>query len=337
MRAVVFFSILLIILSNCGHNEELALDCSLAPIDLKVSEVVMTSCGKNIGEIHVEAVGGNGAFTFSLDEVNYQTEPFFTNLAAGQYTIYVLDKVNCSAQVNASISDNGNVSISNIIIQNADCGQTNGTLSVEAIGGNGVFSYSINNGTLQSEALFSQLSTGVYEVKVEDNTGCTTTSSATIEYNNPIIVDNVILVNAGCGSSIGSISVNVSGGDGAYSYSIDGVNYQLSTIFSGLEKGMYTVTIKDNSSCVSFIDVDLLSGVSFQQSVKSIIDTNCAVSGCHVSGGGRKDFSQISEIQANSADIKTRIISGNMPKNGSLTQNEINLIVCWIDDGAINN
>ena len=64
---------------------------------------------------------------------------------------------------------------------------------------------------------------------------------------------------------------------------------------------------------------------------------NCAVSGCH-NGTQFPDFRSLSNIQQNKDQIRQRTQTGNMPPNGrSLTQQQIDLIACWIDDGALDN
>ncbi len=51
---------------------------------------------------------------------------------------------------------------------------------------------------------------------------------------------------AACGMSNGSITVNnVSGGTGPYQYSLDGVTWQTSNVFTGLAGGTYTVYVRD--------------------------------------------------------------------------------------------
>ena len=78
--------------------------------------------------------------------------------------------------------------------------------------------------------------------------------------------------------------------------------------------------------------------VSFASQVKPIIDLNCAISGCHVAGTGRVNFTIFSNIQANAAGIKARTASGNMPRGGgSLTTVEKKLIADWVDQGAKDN
>jgi hypothetical protein len=78
--------------------------------------------------------------------------------------------------------------------------------------------------------------------------------------------------------------------------------------------------------------------ISFANQVKSIIDLNCAISGCHVAGTGRQNFTSFAVIQANADGIKARTASGNMPRGGgSLTTEEKKLIADWVDQGAKNN
>lgn len=321
---------------SCGNNEELTLDCDLSPIELKVSKVVDTGCGNSIGEIQLEALGGNGDFMYSLDGINFQSEFVFTNLAAGEYTISVLDKANCEAQINTTILDDGTVTITDVQTENSDCGASNGSILVTAQGGTGNLMYSLNNGSTQNTGAFSPLSSGTYSIKVTDSNGCVKNVTATISDNNGITINSINKTVAGCGTSVGGITIFVSGGDGNYSYSIDGTNFQGSNNFTGLANGNYTVTIKDNTGCKTSAAVVVISGVSFQQSIRAIIDANCAISGCHV-GAGRQDFRQLSVIQSNANGIKSRIKSGSMPKTGSLTSQEIELIVCWVDDGALDN
>ena len=78
----------------------------------------------------------------------------------------------------------------------------------------------------------------------------------------------------------------------------------------------------------------------FSANVNPIIQSKCAISpDCHASGstntaGPLTNFTQIHNL---SAVIRGQIVSGIMPKTGSLTSSELQTIVCWIDAGAPNN
>ena len=73
---------------------------------------------------------------------------------------------------------------------------------------------------------------------------------------------------------------------------------------------------------------------SFATDVKPIIDANCIQ--CH-NGSQFPDLRSFSAISANKTSVKGAVSSRRMPLGGSLTNAEINVIVSWIDSGALNN
>ncbi len=74
--------------------------------------------------------------------------------------------------------------------------------------------------------------------------------------------------------------------------------------------------------------------ISFTADVKPVIDTNCIR--CH-GGNQAPDLRTFEGINANAARVRTQVVSRRMPLGGSLTNEEIELIRCWIDNGALNN
>ena len=74
--------------------------------------------------------------------------------------------------------------------------------------------------------------------------------------------------------------------------------------------------------------------VFFATQVKPIIDTNCI--GCH--GGSRfPNLSTYSGVSGSASQVQAQVVSRNMPQGGSLTSQEIELINCWVEQGAQNN
>lgn len=144
------------------------------------------------------------------------------------------------------------------------------------------------------------------------------------------------IVASACGQTGGSFEVTASGGVGKLTYSINGTNFQDANSFKNLAAGKYTVTVKDANGCSNTAQASIESGTSYQTSIKSIIEANCATSGCH-SGAQSPNFTSFANIQANAEKIKARTVAKTMPPSGGLTDQQINLIKCWVDDGAKNN
>lgn len=67
-----------------------------------------------------------------------------------------------------------------------------------------------------------------------------------------------------------------------------------------------------------------------------IIQKDCAISGCH-NGSQSPRLETNQEVIANAARIKSETQAGSMPRNRTLSDQEIELIACWVDDGALNN
>jgi hypothetical protein len=78
---------------------------------------------------------------------------------------------------------------------------------------------------------------------------------------------------------------------------------------------------------------------SFSTEIFPLIQAKCATSGCHNAGSTNQGgpFTSYALINAKSANIKTQVASGAMPKTGSLTTAEKNTIICWVNNGAANN
>lgn len=68
---------------------------------------------------------------------------------------------------------------------------------------------------------------------------------------------------------------------------------------------------------------------SYKNDVAPIINASCA--GCH------SNFGTYSQLYASRNSIRSNVVSGQMPQNGSLTTAQKDAIACWVDSGAANN
>ena len=221
----------------------------------------------------------------------------------------------------------------------ARCGQDNGAIVFTPRGATGTITYRLNDGTGQPAATFSALAPGTYEVSAQDEAGCTTFGSVIVPDESSTLEVNPVVTASACGQSSGSIAVEVTGGAAPYRYRLDSAAFSTNDQFTQLAPGAYVVRIEDADGCTTVADVRVLSGVSFAATIKEMITTNCAVTGCHV-GTRVPNFATSKDIFAYATKIKERTGERSMPPPDSgrkLTDEQIAQIACWADDGAPDN
>jgi len=236
--------------------------------------------------------------------------------------------------------DNSDIAVVVLGTTPADC-DVEGSIEVNGTGGTSPYSYSIDETTFQNSTTFSNLSAGSYTITVKDSDGCTDTVGATVSAGPSGITLNLSSSESDCGNETGTISATATGGDNVYSFSLDGGDSQDSGQFGGVPKGSHSVVVTDGTGCSATQVIVVTTAVSWSADIMPIIDTNCAVSGCHNGDNSSiPNWTNLSTVQANASNIKTRTGNKSMPEAGSgltLTDDEIDLIACWVDDGARNN
>lgn len=79
------------------------------------------------------------------------------------------------------------------------------------------------------------------------------------------------------------------------------------------------------------------SSLTFSSHIEEIINTNCAVAGCHSPGGISPDLSTYEKVKERARDVahETKTLQMPPPSSGkSLSQQEIDQIACWVEQGA---
>jgi len=217
----------------------------------------------------------------------------------------------------------------------ANCGQSNGQIRVSATGGSGNYIFSINNGTPQKDSVFQNLTAGSYVLTVKDNS-CTASVTQNILNKNGLNI-SLQATNADCGSTNGAIMITPSGGVQPVTFSLNAGTFSSSAIFDHLSQGAYTLTAKDATGCLTVNSIKVSSKASFSNDILPIISANCALSGCHNGSNQLPDFRTLKTIQANASGIKSLTGNRSMPQGGVLTQDQIDLIACWVNDAAPDN
>ena len=168
------------------------------------------------------------------------------NLTIGNHTFFVrITSTNGCYQIvklNISLVSNPIIPIDDVV---PICENT--AISINA--GSSFNSYFWSTGSNSQSVTISQ--PGNYSVTVTKNYGttiCSTTKNFTVVLSNVATITNIETQDWTDNENI--ITVNTSSNSyGDYEYSIDGINYQDSNIFSGLISGVYTVYVRDKNGC----------------------------------------------------------------------------------------
>lgn len=225
-------------------------------------------------------------------------------------------------------------------VTNALQGKSDGKIEAAATGGSGVPTFSLNGGAFQTSGTFSNLPKGAYTVTAKYPAGCAATATFQVNETDPCA--NTITVTATGTTSdpckpSGKVTVNATGGTN-FTYSLNSGAFQTSNIFLNVGVGNHTVTAKETSGCGQTSSVSITSAAAgpLFDAVRSIVGSNCAVSGCH-NGVQPPNFTVDCNIVANSSRIKARAVDGSpsfMPPTGPLPIADRDKISSWVTAGG---
>lgn len=80
--------------------------------------------------------------------------------------------------------------------------------------------------------------------------------------------------------------------------------------------------------------------LTYTANIRQIINTNCAIGGCHVAGTGRVNlttYAGVKEVADNGLLRQKVIVEKSMPPSWSLTTCEIRQLDAWLRAGAPEN
>ena len=213
-------------------------------LSVSSNSVLDEQCGDGNGSIDIETLNGNTPLSYSWSN-GVDTEDI-SGLTSGTYDVTITDANNCSVTEVYVISNNtGNLSIVGVVLNDENCGSSDGSISLTVNGGAVPYSYSWSNSEIVED--ISSLSAGSYVLTITDNLGCELTGSYLVENNSGTLSVVGVVVNEICVSANGSIDQTTTGGVGNLNYLWNGS--ETTQNLSGLAAGSYTCTTTDQVGC----------------------------------------------------------------------------------------
>ena len=234
----------------------LGLDVTLTPSDALCKD-------QADGKVNIEVVDTAADFTYQLSQgatvlstVGPTTSKNheFSGLDIGTYTIRVTNTDGCFDVQNVTISEPTLLQATNSVLDNimpCNGNRLSGRIEVSATGGTQIiatsdYEYSMDGSAFQDSNIFETTQEGNHTMTVRDANNCTTTTVATITFDDEIeynLTKNDVQCYQGTDGSI-TTNVTQNNAGNTLTYSIDGGTFQASPTFSGLAIGDYTITIR---------------------------------------------------------------------------------------------
>jgi gliding motility-associated-like protein len=258
------------ITDNVGCSNNINANVVAGPGVLGNTSSSPASCqGVSNGTITATATSGAAPFTWQIDGSPFQAgaNPYtFTNISGGLHFVTIKDNVGCTQTFNVNVAS-GSGPIASAVSSATSCnGASNGTITVSAVSGAPPYSFSLDGAppiTGPNPYTFTNVSSGIHTVIVRDAPGCVSNTVTVTVVPGPPLTTTVIKTNVLCnGDATGTITVNQPAlGTAPFQYSLNGVTWQSSNLFTGLVANLYTVFYRSSNGCTGSQTVSITEPV----------------------------------------------------------------------------
>jgi gliding motility-associated-like protein len=210
------------------------------------------SChGGNDGIAAVTVTGGTSPYNFSWSGATGNSDTL-KGLSAQTALCTITDTHNCTTTASVTVSQPPPLAATGASTPVSCFNGHNGTAVVSVSGGiPGTYQYSWSSGGTTNMA--AGLSEGQDTCWYKDGNGCHSMCVVSVTQPPQLSATNTV-ISATCGLPNGSVSVNGSGGKGAYSYSWTPAPGNSASL-TNLAAGNYTCTLNDSNQCTILIPV----------------------------------------------------------------------------------
>ncbi len=249
---------------NCTEIIENIIINSSDSISVSI-DVVDESCGQNNGSISLTPTGSNPYFAYRWS--NGEESQVITDLAAGTYTVTIIDDNLCEAVRTITVNSLNDFNVTSSVTHTS-CGLDNGSITVSE---SDFYIYQWSNG--DTTHTISNLPPGDYTVTVTSDAGCEAIVTNTIDSSGQIEILTDIK-HTSCGLNNGSITANPINGQG-YSF-LWSTGDTIQTI-SNLEAGEYTVTVSAAGGCSEEQTITVNESSSEIEAEFDVAHTSCGL------------------------------------------------------------
>ncbi|MDN5214075.1 OmpA family protein [Fulvivirgaceae bacterium BMA12] len=224
------------------------------------------------GEINVTVTGGREPYRYEWN--TGQTTQDISGVAAGDYTLTVIDKAGCQSILSQKITQPDSFSVALGEVKHIRCkGESNGEIHLNVEGGIKPYSYYWNTGATSKDIL--GVISGEYAVKISDANGCITRLDATIDEPTELVAVIESIEHNHCfGEGNGAINIKVSGGVEPYKFAWS--SGDTSQNLASKPAGDYSVNIADANGCSRNLTATITEPLPLSVSVQEVVNVSCS-------------------------------------------------------------
>jgi gliding motility-associated-like protein len=235
---------------------------------IRTKVVTPVTCnGYTDGSVTFTSTGGTQPHIFSLDwngVSSSQDNNQFTGLEPGSYVASLSDANSCPSYTKTALSfaitEPAKIQVQSVQANDVSCYNfKNGSVLINAIGGNAPLEYSLSGDTsfTQAGSVLDSLLPGLYTFAVSDSNSCPMElapgmfAQLTIAQPNPLVIYEIKSNDISCNNfNDGSITINATGGNAPLRYSLNaGLAYGFANVYTGLSDGIYSIKATDSKNC----------------------------------------------------------------------------------------
>ena len=235
-----------------------------------IGNFIKASCGEANGSFSVSAFGGLAPYSFSIGGES-TTNSVFSDLRTGFYTVVVTDANNCATSLSVEVEGTTKPEIEVTNLQAANCSTADGQFDLVVTGGVAPYFFDLGDGE-STDNTFRNLNAGNYEVTITDASNCSQVKIIEVAGSSDINLTVTDQLPAACGADNGSFTINPTGGQSPYSYTLNGIPYP-SASFTNLAAGSYAISAIDANGCSSSQPITIAATDGPSLAVEVI--TNC--------------------------------------------------------------
>lgn len=239
--------------NGCKFEQEVLLE-ETPPVTVDVVSKTKATCGAANGAFQIEVSTGLAPYSYNIGR-EVVTNPLFTGLQAGSYTVTITDANACTAIQTVIIEAELPLLLELKEQTIGTCQNLNSSFAITAVGGIAPYTFTIP-GTSNNTGVFQNLPNGNYTVTVTDATNCQATIPVNLTTTTALNVQLLSQRRPSCGQPNGIIIVSANGGATPYSYKL-GNNTFTSPTFENLSAGNYLIKVIDKDGCEASLTVDL--------------------------------------------------------------------------------